>query len=64
MKKHNRTIEGMAIATNLDVEMFEIYRKKTTEILDQPESKWDVITRKGWIEGLVNIKLTKTVING
>ena len=30
MKRHKRIISGMAIATNIDSEMFEVYMKKLT----------------------------------
>lgn len=32
MKKHNRTLKGMAIASNLDPEMFDFYMKKFVEL--------------------------------
>ena len=31
MKKHGRNLTGMAVATNIDVEMFDIYMKYTIE---------------------------------
>ncbi len=31
MKRHGRNISGMAIATNIDPEMFDIYMKKMVE---------------------------------
>lgn len=38
--------------------------KKTISVFDQPGSKWDTVNNKGWVEGLVNMKLTKILLNG
>jgi hypothetical protein len=48
MRKHSRTIEGIALASNLDLEMFTMYSKPT---ISQVPQEWMPNQNKLFIPG-------------
>lgn len=51
----------MAIATNIDSEMFESYMKTTVNVLDSPYKEWNIKTEKAFMQNIVNVKISAII---
>ena len=59
--KHNRTIKGIAFASNIDPQIFENYMKKVN-IYDLESFRCEFEDEKCWLEGGNNVKMTKVKV--
>jgi hypothetical protein len=56
-KKHNRTVKGIAFASNIDPEIFSIFMKSFSKI----QSPWYFESNKLLLENAVSVKLAKII---
>lgn len=56
-KKHNRTLSGIALASNIDPEMFEVGMRVTTNKLFS--SPWKIDEQKIFVEDAVNMMIER-----
>jgi hypothetical protein len=55
-------VSGIAFASNIDPEMFEIYMKETNQRMLEEQFPWEFKSKKLWLENTTAIKLAR--ING
>ena len=60
-KKHNRSLSGIALASNIDPEMFELAMKTTTA--KTGSNDWQLDTHKQFTENVVDLKMAKITVN-
>ena len=58
-QKHGRNLSGLAIATNLDPEMVDIYMKKTVETATTAGSVWPPASEKALVSEQINLQLAR-----